>query len=148
MSLISDQKTDADGLLAGEFKGIPSRREQPNQRLRIHTFACACVQRVYTHTCTHGHACVHVAVTCARTCTRAHALPAHAHPCGADPGRGRQRAAELRRDARGPPQAARTPPRPPIRPCVHVCTRVSTSVRGRLYAARVSIRKLCARAYL
>jgi hypothetical protein len=30
---MSDPKTDEDGLLAGEFNGIPSRREQPNQQL-------------------------------------------------------------------------------------------------------------------
>ena len=32
LSLVSEQETDEDGLLAGEFNGIPSRREQPNQR--------------------------------------------------------------------------------------------------------------------
>ena len=32
LSLVSEQETDEDGLLAGEFNGIPSQREQPNQR--------------------------------------------------------------------------------------------------------------------
>jgi hypothetical protein len=36
LSLVSDDKTDEDGLLAGEFDGILGQREQPNQRLRIY----------------------------------------------------------------------------------------------------------------
>jgi hypothetical protein len=32
LSLLSEQETDEDGLLGGEFDGIQSRREQPHQR--------------------------------------------------------------------------------------------------------------------
>jgi hypothetical protein len=36
LSLASDQKTDEESLLPGELNSIPSRRKQPNQRLRTY----------------------------------------------------------------------------------------------------------------
>jgi hypothetical protein len=33
LSLVSDRKTDEDGLPAGKLNGVPSQREQPNQLL-------------------------------------------------------------------------------------------------------------------